>query len=87
MPDQFKFIPPNAPDFMVVPDPHVCVILDISHDTLRRLDQRGEGPAWVQLSTRRRGRTIGAIREFLQKRSGVGPTITANNPAINGTSS
>lgn len=62
-------LPENAPDLMVLSDAQICALANISSDTLRRLDQRGEGPEWVQLSPRRRGRTVDAYRRSLKQRA------------------
>lgn len=56
------------PDWGVLSDEQTTQVLNLSHDTLRRLDEAGEGPARVQLSPRRRGRTVGGIREWLAER-------------------
>ena len=56
------------PDWAVLSDKQTSQVLSLSHDTLRRLDEVGEGPARVQLSPRRHGRTVGGIREWLAER-------------------
>jgi predicted DNA-binding transcriptional regulator AlpA len=62
------FILPNAPDFQVLSDAQTCAITGLSADTLKRLDQLGQAPKRVQLSPRRHGRTVGAIRAWLAER-------------------
>jgi predicted DNA-binding transcriptional regulator AlpA len=56
------------PDWAVLNDKQTTQLLNLSHDTLRRLDETGEGPRRVQLSPRRHGRTVAAIREWLAER-------------------
>jgi hypothetical protein len=56
------------PDWAVLSDKQASQVLNLSHDTLRRLDKSGEGPARVQLSPGRHGRTVGGIREWLAER-------------------
>jgi hypothetical protein len=42
----------KLPDRVVVTAAQACDILGISHDTLSRLHQRGEGPPRIKLSVR-----------------------------------
>jgi predicted DNA-binding transcriptional regulator AlpA len=42
---------------------------NMSRSTVRRLDQRGEAPPKVQLSDRRVGRRLGAVRAWLHQRT------------------
>jgi hypothetical protein len=58
----------NLPDYAVVPDKQTAVLLNVSQDTLDRLDRAGRGPKIVRLSPRRKGRTIGAIKKWLAER-------------------
>jgi predicted DNA-binding transcriptional regulator AlpA len=60
---------PHLPDHVVLSKQQACSITSLSEDTLGRLHRRGEGPARIQLSPRRVGYTVGALRSWLQKRS------------------
>jgi predicted DNA-binding transcriptional regulator AlpA len=62
-------VPANLPDDAILTRTQTCALTNISEDTLSRLHQRGEGPARVQLSRRRVGYTVGAVRSWLQERS------------------
>jgi predicted DNA-binding transcriptional regulator AlpA len=66
---EITLIPADLPDHAVLNKPQVCSLINLSEDTLARLHQNGEGPARVQLSARRVGYTVGAVREWLQKRA------------------
>jgi predicted DNA-binding transcriptional regulator AlpA len=66
---EIALIPTDLPDHTVLTKPQVCSILGVSEDTLTRLRQRGEGPERVQLSPRRVGYTVGAIRSWLHGRA------------------
>ena len=59
----------NLPEHAVLTKAEVCALTKISDDTMTRLHRRGEGPARVQLSPRRVGYTVGALRVWLEKRS------------------
>ena len=59
----------NLPDQAVLSKTQACALMNLSEDTLNRLYRRGEGPARVQLSPRRVGYTVGAVRDWLMKRS------------------
>jgi hypothetical protein len=59
----------NLPDFAVLNEPQTCTVLGISRDTLKRLDDNDDGPEWVWLSANRKGRTVAAIRAWLQRRA------------------
>lgn len=59
----------NLPDEAVLTDRQTARLLNISPDTLKRLDQAGDGPPTVWLSQRRKGRTLGAIRTWLANRT------------------
>ena len=59
----------DLPDHAVLSKSQVCSITSLSEDTLARLHRRGEGPERLQLSPRRVGYTVGAVRAWLQKRS------------------
>lgn len=61
--------PASLPDHAVLTKSQTCALTNLSEDTLSRLHQRGDGPARVQLSPRRVGYTVGALRTWLQKRS------------------
>jgi predicted DNA-binding transcriptional regulator AlpA len=54
-------------DFVVSPK-EAAEILDIHDRTLRRLDQKGEGPEKIKLSVRRYGYRISAIERWLAER-------------------
>ena len=60
---------PVLPDYAVLTKAQTCAITNLSADSLDRLHRSNEGPERVQLSTRRVGYTVGAIRSWLQKRS------------------
>jgi predicted DNA-binding transcriptional regulator AlpA len=62
-------IPVDLPDHAVLSKPQVCSIINLSEDTLARLHQKGEGPERLQLSPRRVGYTVGAVRNWLQGRA------------------
>jgi predicted DNA-binding transcriptional regulator AlpA len=66
---EIALIPVDLPDHAVLSKSQVCSITSLSEDTLARLHRRGEGPERLQLSPRRVGYTIGAVRRWLQKRS------------------
>jgi predicted DNA-binding transcriptional regulator AlpA len=53
---------------------------NLSRRTVRRLDQRGEGPPKIQLSARRIGRRLGDVRAWLQSRQNAGPHPSGANP-------
>ena len=57
------------PDWAVISDQRAAEILNLSLDTLWRLDRAGDGPPRVRLSPRRHGRTIGTLREWLAERT------------------
>jgi predicted DNA-binding transcriptional regulator AlpA len=59
----------NLPDQAVLSKTQTCALTNLSEDTLNRLHRRGEGPVRVQLSPRRVGYTVGAVRSWLEKRS------------------
>jgi predicted DNA-binding transcriptional regulator AlpA len=59
----------NLPDQAVLSKAQTCALTNLSEDTLLRLHRSGEGPRRVQLSTRRVGYTVGAVKDWLQKRS------------------
>jgi predicted DNA-binding transcriptional regulator AlpA len=59
----------DLPDHAVLSKPQVCSIINLSEDTLARLHQKGEGPERLQLSPRRVGYTLGAVRTWLRKRA------------------
>jgi predicted DNA-binding transcriptional regulator AlpA len=58
----------KLPDRVVVTAAQACGILGISHDTLSRLHQRGEGPPRIKLSVRRIGYRVDGIRKWLSAR-------------------
>jgi predicted DNA-binding transcriptional regulator AlpA len=62
-------IPADLPDHAVLSKPQVCSLIGLSEDTLHRLHRNGDGPERIQLSARRVGYSVGAIRSWLQKRS------------------
>lgn len=61
--------PTNLPDHAVLTKSQTCALTNLSEDTLSRLHHRGDGPERVQLSARRVGYTVGAVRIWLQQRS------------------
>ena len=70
-------LPPELiglPDWAVISDRRAAEILDLSLDTLWRLDRAGDGPPRVRLSPRRHGRTIGTLRNWLAQRTAVAAT-------------
>jgi predicted DNA-binding transcriptional regulator AlpA len=66
---EVTLIPADLPDHAVLNKPQVCAIINLSEDTLARLHRKGDGPERLQLSPRRVGYTVGAVRAWLQKRS------------------
>jgi hypothetical protein len=61
-------LPPDLtalPDWAVLTDQQTVALLGVSRDTLDRLDRAGDGPPRVNLSPRRRGRTVGGLREWM----------------------
>ena len=66
---EVTLIPPDLPDHAVLSKPQVCSIINLSEDTLARLHQKGEGPERLQLSPRRVGYTVGAVRNWLRSRT------------------
>ena len=67
----------TLPDWAVISDQRAAEILDLSLDTLWRLDRAGDGPPRVRLSPRRHGRPIGTLREWLAQRTVVAATRKA----------
>ena len=59
----------DLPDYHVLSQAETSRVTNLSGDTLERLHRQGQGPPRVQLSPRRIGYTIGAIRAWLQERS------------------
>jgi predicted DNA-binding transcriptional regulator AlpA len=59
----------HSPDFAVLTKQQTAVVTNTSTDTLDRLHESGNGPERVQLSPRRVGYTVGAIRKWLAKRT------------------
>jgi len=58
-------------DWAVLTDRQTSQVLGLSVDTLRRLDRDREGPPWVKLSPRRRGRPVGGLRQWIERRLGA----------------
>jgi hypothetical protein len=56
------------PDWAVLTDQQTSQVLGFSVDTLRRLDRDRNGPPWVKLSPRRRGRPVGGLRDWIKQR-------------------
>jgi hypothetical protein len=56
------------PDWAVLTDQQTSQVLGLSVDTLRRLDRDRDGPPWVRLSPRRRGRPVGGLRKWIKQR-------------------
>ena len=67
--DTITTLLPTLPDHAVLTKAQTAVAVTLSTDTLDRLHARGSGPKRVQLSARRCGYTVGAVREWLNKRS------------------
>ena len=59
----------DLPDEAVLTERQAARLLNISVDTLKRLDQSREGPPLVWLSPRRKGRPLGGLRRWLAKRA------------------
>ena len=57
------------PDWAVLTDQQTSQVLGLSVDTLRRLDRGHDGPPWVKLSPRRRGRPVGGLRKWIKQRA------------------
>lgn len=60
---------PNLPDYAVLSKLQACVVTNLSADTLERLHREGEGPPRIQLSPRRVGYRVGALRKWLKDRT------------------
>ena len=58
----------ELPDWCVLNTEQTSKATGLSKDTLRRLDERREGPPRTKLSARRFGYTVGNLRGWLQKR-------------------
>jgi predicted DNA-binding transcriptional regulator AlpA len=58
-------LPPEA----ILTDPEVCEIAGISPDTFSRLEKKGDVPPRIQLSPRRHGRQLAAVRRWLADRA------------------
>ena len=65
MTDHLDRLPPEA----ILTDKQVCELLQISPDTLWRLERKGDAPARVQLSPRRHGRRLADVRRWLAERT------------------
>jgi hypothetical protein len=59
----------RLPDEAVLTEQQTVRLLNVSEDTLKRLDQAGKGPPVVWLSRRRKGRPLGGIRAWLKART------------------
>jgi hypothetical protein len=59
----------DLPDEAVLTERQAARLLNISVDTLKRLDQSQDGPPLVWLSPRRKGRPLGGLRRWLAKRA------------------
>jgi predicted DNA-binding transcriptional regulator AlpA len=59
----------NLPDQAILSKAHASALMNLSGDTLDRLHRRGEGPERIQLSPRRVGYAVGALRAWMQERS------------------
>jgi hypothetical protein len=78
-----KNLPPDLtalPDWAVISDQRAAKILDLSLDTLLRLDRAGDGPPRVNLSPRRHGRTVGGLRNWIQRHLSKRPRTTNAAP-------
>jgi hypothetical protein len=62
-------LPPDLPDWAILSNSETAAVTGLSEDTLDRLRAKGEGIERTQLSARRFGHAVGAVRRFLQKRS------------------
>ena len=60
----------NLSDDVVVSKTTASAMLNISHDTLEKLIQRGEGPKRVMLTPARFGFRMRDIRAWLNERAG-----------------
>jgi predicted DNA-binding transcriptional regulator AlpA len=58
----------NLPDIKVLSEAEFADLIGVSAMTLQRMRHEGQAPARVQLTARRRGYTVKAIREWLAKR-------------------
>jgi predicted DNA-binding transcriptional regulator AlpA len=67
----------TLPDWAVISDRQAAEVLNVSLDTLWRLDRAGDGPPRVWLSPRRHGRPIGKLREWLAQRTDAAETRKA----------
>jgi hypothetical protein len=59
----------DLPDEAVLTERQAARLLNISIDTLKRLDESHDGPPLVWLSPRRKGHTLGGLRRWLAKRA------------------
>lgn len=61
----------NAPTDFVHSEDEAASILGVHKATLRRLVDRGEGPAKIRLTTRRVGYLNSSLTEFLARRQAL----------------
>jgi len=59
----------DLPDEAVLTERQAARLLNISVDTLKRLDEANNGPPLIWLSPRRKGRPLGGLRRWLAKRA------------------
>jgi hypothetical protein len=57
------------PEWGVLTNAQAARAMGISKDTLRRLDEAGQGPPIVRLSKRKQGRTIASLKAWTAARS------------------
>jgi hypothetical protein len=76
-------LPPDLtalPDWAVISDQRAAEILDLSLDTLWRLDRAGDGLPRVNLSPRRHCRTVGGLRKWIKRHLSKRPRATDAPP-------
>lgn len=62
----------DLPDWAVLSDELTCDIIGLSPNSLRQLDELGEGIPRTQLSARRHGRAVGNTKLWLKQRTDSG---------------
>jgi predicted DNA-binding transcriptional regulator AlpA len=80
MTDHLDRLPPEA----ILTDKQVCELLQISYDTLWRLEKKGDAPPRIQLSQRRHGRRLADVRRWLAERTVTRSTAAEKQSAPGG---
>ena len=72
----------DLPDEAVLTEQQAARLLNISVETLKRLDQSHDGPPLVWLSPRRKGRPLGGLRRWLGVSSHLYTGVSALASAV-----